>query len=200
MARAALNRALGPALLLLALAHPGRLAADLDQEDRARRLRQADEAVWQTVFGERVVTEARKQLGRPYVWGGKSQASGFDCSGYTAWVYRSLGVDIGVSALQQYQAGVSIPRSGLLPGDLVFFLGQGTPMHVGIYAGDGQFLHAPGAGKRIESSKIDSGYFSGHFLSGRRVVPALAVEQQRRSLTLNTKSKPGTTPSKETAP
>jgi hypothetical protein len=198
MARAVLNRALGSALLLLALAAP--LAADLEQDDRARRQRQADEAVWQAVFGERVVTEARKQLGRPYVWGGKSEASGFDCSGYTAWVYRSLGVDIGVSALQQYQQGVSIPRTGLMPGDLVFFLSQGAPLHVGIYAGDGEFLHAPGSGKRIESSKIDSGYFSGHFLSGRRVAPALAEEQRRRNLTLNTKSKPGTPPSKETAP
>jgi cell wall-associated NlpC family hydrolase len=198
MARAALNRALGPALLLLALAAP--LAADLEQEDQARKVSQANEAVWQAVFGERVVTEARKQLGQPYVWGGKSRAAGFDCSGYTAWVYRSLGVDIGTSALQQYQAGVSIPRVGLMPGDLVFFLGSGTPMHVGIYAGDGEFLHAPGAGKRIESSKIDSGYFSGHFLSGRRVVPALANEEQRRSLALNAKSKSAPPPSKETAP
>jgi hypothetical protein len=198
MARAALNRALALALLLGCAAAP--LAADLEQDDRSRRVRQADEAVWQAVFGERVVSEARKQLGRPYVWGGKSEAAGFDCSGYTAWVYRSLGVDIGVSALQQYQAGVSIPRAGLMPGDLVFFLGSGTPMHVGIYAGDGEFLHAPGAGKRIESSKIDSGYFSGHFLSGRRVAPALAEEQQRRSPALNAKSKTGTSPSKETAP
>jgi cell wall-associated NlpC family hydrolase len=200
MARAALNRALGPVLLLLALAHPAGLAADLDQEDRARQVGQANEAVWQAVFGERVVSEARKQLGQPYVWGGKSRAEGFDCSGYTAWVYRSLGVDIGASALQQYQAGVSIPRAGLLPGDLVFFLGSGTPLHVGIYAGDGQFLHAPGAGKRIESSKIDDGYFSARFLAGRRVVPALAAEQQRRSLALNTKSKSAAPPSKETAP
>jgi cell wall-associated NlpC family hydrolase len=199
MARAGLNRALGSALLL-ALAYPRGLAADLQQQDQARKVRQADEAVWQAVFGERVVREARKELGQPYVWGGKSEAAGFDCSGYTAWVYRSLGVDIGASALQQYQVGVSIPREGLLPGDLVFFLGSGTPLHVGIYAGDGQFLHAPGTGKRIESSKLDGGYFSARFLSGRRVVPALAAEQQRRNLALNAKSKPGTTPSKETAP
>ena len=198
MARAALNRALVWAGLMLALGRP--LAADLQQEDRDRRLRRAGEAVWQAVFGERVVTEARKQLGQPYVWGGKSQASGFDCSGYTAWVYRSLGVDIGISSIQQYQMGVSIPRAGLLPGDLVFFLSQGAPMHVGIYAGDGQFLHAPGAGKRIESSSIDGGYFGTRFISGRRVSPELAAEQQRRNQALNAKSKTGTSPSKETAP
>ncbi|HXB97898.1 MAG TPA: C40 family peptidase [bacterium] len=199
MARAGSSRALA-LLALLALAHPAGLAADLEQDDQARKVRQADEAVWQAVFGERVVTEARKQLGQPYVWGGKSQAQGFDCSGYTAWVYRSLGVDIGVSALQQYQQGVSIPRAGLLPGDLVFFLGSGAPLHVGIYAGDGQFLHAPGAGKRIESSKIDGSYFGARFLAGRRVVPALAQEQQRRGAALNANSKTGTPPSKETAP
>jgi len=199
MGHAALNKA-WLAALLLALAHPCPLAADLEQEDQARHLRQAKEAVWQAVFGGQVLREARKQLGRPYVWGGKSEASGFDCSGYTAWVFRSLGVDIGGSALLQFQRGVSIPREGLQPGDLVFFLGSGTPLHVGIYAGDGQFLHAPGTGKRIESSHLDRGYFNGRFIAGRRVCPALDTEQQRRNLALNAKNKPGTPPTKESAP
>jgi len=179
MAPGALNRALAGALGLLLLAAP--LAADFAAEEQARRARRVEENLWQLVFGKRAVSEARRLLGQPYLWGGKSGDKGFDCSGYTAYVYRRLGVPLAESAMQQFQQGSPVEKAGLEPGDLVFFLGQGSPLHVGIYEGDGRFLHAPGTGKVIESSEIDSSYFRDRFAGARRVSPALEEERRLRA-------------------
>jgi hypothetical protein len=185
MGPAALNRALLCALLG-ALALP--LRADIQGEEQVRRLARADNSIWQAVFGHRVVREAEKQLGRPYIWGAKDGAEGFDCSGLTAYVYGTLGVELAQNAIGQYQQGVSIERAGLLAGDLVFFSGQGSPLHVGIYAGDGQFLHAPGAGKVIQMASIDSTYFKDHYIGARRLTPALDEARRQRGLSADLRS------------
>jgi|GEM_PF-2586389 len=168
--------------LLLGLANvwPQFLAADFREEERARVGRRVNGDLWQTVFGQRVVAEARRQLGRPYVWGGKTGDPGFDCSGYTAYVFNSLGVPLAASAWGQYQQGVEVEKAALRPGDLVFFAGRGSPLHVGIYAGDGLFLNAPGTGKVIESTRLDSAYFRPRFMGARRLVPDLENERRRR--------------------
>jgi hypothetical protein len=77
---------------------------------------------------------------------------------------------------------VSIERAALLPGDLVFFSGQGSPLHVGIYAGDGNFVHAPGSGKVIQIAQIDSSYFRDHYIGARRLAPALDEARRQRGL------------------
>lgn len=187
MGRAALNRraagrAFGPVLgLILGLACAAPLCADYQAEEQARHLRQADESIWQALFGQRVLASARRELGRPYMWGGKTEATGFDCSGYTAFVLRSVGVALAPTALGQFGQGLDIDASALQPGDLVFFTGQGCPLHVGIYAGGGAFLHAPGTGKVIESSKLASPYFSQHFVGARRMTPSLDAMLRRRA-------------------
>jgi cell wall-associated NlpC family hydrolase len=155
------------------LLRPAPARADYASEERDRVQRRAQENVWQEVFGQRVVREARRQLGRPYVWGEKSGKTGFDCSGYTAYVFHAVGVELQTSAFGQFQQGVALDKAALRAGDLVFFLGKGSPLHVGIYEGDGRFLHAPGTGKVIESSSLDSPYFSQRFIGGRRVTPTL---------------------------
>jgi hypothetical protein len=167
-------------ILGLACVWASPLRADYEAEEQARHLRQADESIWQALFGQRVLAMARRELGRPYVWGGKTEATGFDCSGYTAFVLRSVGVAIAPTALGQFGQGLDIDASALQPGDLVFFTGQGSPLHVGIYAGDGNFLQAPGTGKVIESSKLSSPYFSQHFVGARRMTPALDDALRRR--------------------
>jgi hypothetical protein len=184
MARAASNRAqLAAALLGLALlacpAPPAR--ADFESEERERAARRADEDVWQAVFGQQVVAGARRELGKPYRWGGKTGEDGFDCSGYTAFVYGGMGIRLAPTALLQFQQGVEVERSGLLPGDLVFFLGRGSPLHVGIYEGEGRFLHAPGTGKVIGSSSLDEPYFLQRYVGARRLCPALDEERRRRA-------------------
>jgi peptidoglycan DL-endopeptidase CwlO len=101
-----------------------------------------------------VVGIAMRYLGTPYVWGGASP-SGFDCSGFTMYVYAQVGVSLPHSSYAQYGMGVSVSRSQLQPGDLVFFYGLG---HVGIYIGGGQYIHAPHTGDVVKISTIGSGY------------------------------------------
>ncbi|KLU58936.1 murein DD-endopeptidase MepS/murein LD-carboxypeptidase precursor [Peptococcaceae bacterium CEB3] len=90
-----------------------------------------------------IVTEAKKFIGTPYVWGGTSP-SGFDCSGFTQYVYASQGIELPRVSRDQAQIGSPVSASNLQPGDLVFFsfAGSGVIDHVGIYLGNGQFISA----------------------------------------------------------
>ena len=98
-------------------------------------------------------------LGVPYVWGGSSPSTGFDCSGFTSYVYAQVGVYLPHHAASQYSMGTAVPYDQLAPGDLVFFSGLG---HVGIYIGGGQFVHAPHTGDVVRiSSLADHGSYVG---------------------------------------
>ena len=101
-----------------------------------------------------VVGIAMRYLGTPYVWGGASP-SGFDCSGFTMYVYAQVGVPLPHSSYAQYGMGVPVSQSDLQPGDLVFFYGLG---HVGIYIGGGNYIHAPHTGDVVKISSISGGY------------------------------------------
>lgn len=115
-----------------------------------------------------IITTAKKYLGTPYVWGGSSP-SGFDCSGFVQYVLRSCGYTVGRVCSEQYKAGVSVSKSNLQPGDLVFFQNTYTSgiSHVGIYIGDGQFIHSSGS---VKISDLTSGYYDDHWLGARRIV------------------------------
>jgi cell wall-associated NlpC family hydrolase len=115
-------------------------------------------------LGGQAVAIAMQYLGTPYVWGGASPG-GFDCSGLVMYVYGQLGVSLPHNAAMQYGVGVAVPRSALEPGDLVFFDGLG---HVGIYVGNGAFIHAPHTGDVVRVSSL-SGYYSSAFVGARRV-------------------------------
>lgn len=115
--------------------------------------------------------EAKKYLGRAYVWGGSSPSTGFDCSGYVCWVINHSGVgSIGRTTAEGIRQWCRrIPKSERKPGDIIFF--QGTynttgASHVGIYIGDGKMIHC---GDPIKISNVDSGYFAQHFLSYGRI-------------------------------
>jgi hypothetical protein len=185
-------------LLALGLAFP--LHADIRAEEEARRLVRADNAIWQAVFGQRVLREAKKQLGKPYIWGAKDGDQGFDCSGLTAYVYGTLGVSIAINALGQYSQGFGVERAGLLPGDLVFFMGRGSPLHVGIYAGSNEFYHAPGTGKVIQSASLDEPYFKNRYLGARRFTPSLDEVRRQRAQAPEPHLTQTATPKKEKAP
>jgi cell wall-associated NlpC family hydrolase len=111
-----------------------------------------------------VVGIAMRYLGVPYVWGGASPA-GFDCSGFTMYVYAQVGVSLPHNAAAQYGYGTPVSRSQLAPGDLVFFDGLG---HVGIYVGGGSFIHAPHTGDVVKISSL-SGWYAATFVGGRRL-------------------------------
>lgn len=97
-----------------------------------------------------IVSIAQKYIGVPYVWGG-STPSGFDCSGFTSYVYReATGKNIGRVTTNQENAGTIIPLSQAAPGDLVFWGSRGGTYHVGIYIGNNQVIHAPYPGRSVE--------------------------------------------------
>jgi len=111
-----------------------------------------------------VVPIALQYLGIPYVWGGSSPSTGFDCSGFTAYVYAQVGVSLPHHAASQYNYGTPVPYDQLAPGDLVFFSGLG---HMGIYIGGGQFVHAPQTGDVVKISSMDERW--GSYVGARRL-------------------------------
>src|SRR5579883_1034060 len=108
----------------------------------------------------RVVLFAVRELGVRYSYGGMSPRTGFDCSGFTRWVFSHVGLTLPHSSYAQFSLGRRVPAGSLQPGDLVFFDGLG---HVGIYIGDGFYIHAPhtGAAVRVESMRAMGGNFDG---------------------------------------
>ncbi len=107
-----------------------------------------------------VVTEARKYLGVPYLWGGTDPAKGLDCSGFTKLVYGNLGIELPRTSSQQATAGTAVASlADARPGDLVFFdHSSGRPGidHVGIYVGDGKMIAAPQAGEVVKVQDVGS--------------------------------------------
>lgn len=121
--------------------------------------------------GEEVVAYAKQFLGYKYVAGGASP-SGFDCSGFTLYVYKHFGITINRTSSDQIKNGVAVDRSNLQLGDLVIFNGESnkTIGHVGIYVGGGSFIHAsnPKGGVKIDS--LSSSYYNPRYVGARRVI------------------------------
>jgi hypothetical protein len=117
----------------------------------------------------RVVDSAMAFLGTPYRWGGPSAETGFDCSGLTMTAYRLNGLALPRAAAEQYATGAHASREGLQEADLVFFATgkDRRPSHVGLYVGQGRFIHAPGAGKVVRIDDLSQSYYERRFLGGR---------------------------------
>ncbi|WP_296009710.1 C40 family peptidase [uncultured Adlercreutzia sp.] len=135
--------------------------ADVAEEAAAQQEAEALEGRRQSV-----VSEALSHLGVPYVYGGTTP-SGFDCSGFTRWVFEhALGKQLPRTAAEQAALGEGVSLDELVPGDLLFW-GQGSGVyHVGIYAGDGEYVHASTGGGRVMRATFD--YFAPTF--AKRVI------------------------------
>lgn len=116
--------------------------------------------------GADVLAYAMQFVGYPYVYGGSS-TSGFDCSGFTQYVYKHFGVTLNRTAAAQSSNGTAVSRSNLQPGDLVMF---GSPInHVGIYAGGGRIVHAANPSRGVTTDTINSGYYNTNYVCARRI-------------------------------
>lgn len=122
--------------------------------------------------GEQLARGALAYRGGRYMRGGSSSARGFDCSGLTQAVYRGWGISIPRTPAAQYQCGTHIAKSELVSGDLVFF--QGTCRrgisHVGIYIGNGKFIHAATPREGIIVSALSERYYAQHYAGARRIL------------------------------
>ncbi len=119
--------------------------------------------------GAAAVRFAKRFLGTPYVWAGTTPA-GFDCSGFTRFVYAHFGIALPHSSYAQWSLGRHVPRSQLEPGDLVFF-GLG---HVGIWIGGGRFIHAPHTGTVVSIARVTSGWYAASYSGAVRLRAAAA--------------------------
>ena len=121
---------------------------------------------------QQIVDFALGLKGCKYVYGGSSK-KGFDCSGFSMYVYANYGVSLSHSSATQYKNSTHIKRSELQLGDLIFFSqtkGGSKVGHVGIYIGNGQFVHAASPGKGVRVDDIDSSYYSSHYVGCGRVL------------------------------
>ena len=130
-----------------------------------------------TGSGDEIAAFAKEFIGTPYVYGGASP-DGFDCSGFTQYIAAHFGGNLPHSSSDQYEYGVSVEREDLQPGDFIFFQSPNDPMtigHVGIYVGEGQFIHAPQAGDTVKITNLSNIYFDPRYYGAVR----LTTEEER---------------------
>lgn len=123
-----------------------------------------------SVFAETPLSAAVNEgLGAPYKWAGTT-TRGFDCSGYTSWVFDKLGIDLPHSSKGQAELGTWVDKSDLRPGDLVFFNTDGKGIsHVGVYVGDGKFYHSA-TNEGVVITKLSESYYAKRYVTARRIL------------------------------
>lgn len=122
--------------------------------------------------GTAVVEYAKQYLGYKYKSGGASPSKGFDCSGFTTYVYKHFGITLNRTSKDQIKNGVAVEKSNLQPGDLVIFNNDANTKigHVGIYIGEGNFIHASNPKGGVKITTLLSGYYAQRYVGARRVI------------------------------
>ena len=122
--------------------------------------------------GKEVVEYAKQYLGYKYVSGGASPSTGFDCSGFTSYVYNHFGITLNRSSKDQIKNGVAVDRSNLQPGDIVVFNNSANTAigHVGIYIGGDNFIHAANPSEGVRITSLSSSYYKIRYVGARRVI------------------------------
>jgi cell wall-associated NlpC family hydrolase len=114
---------------------------------------------------------ALSMVGVPYRYGGSNPREGFDCSGLVYYTFTSNGHVVPRTSRAQFDAAQKIPLAEAAEGDLVFFQDQEKLSHVGIYLGDGRFVHAPSSGGTVRVADVDSPYYQRHLIAVGRLLP-----------------------------
>ena len=121
-------------------------------------------------INRRITTAAQQYIGVPYVFGGNNPRTGLDCSAYVKLVFSHVGINLPRTADVQFTVGKPISTADLIPGDVVFFQTYAPgASHVGIYLGEGNFIHASSS-KGVTISSLYSAYYSTHYIGARRMI------------------------------
>ena len=134
----------------------------------------SDSSTSTTTSASKVISYAKSLLGKPYVWGAQGP-NGFDCSGFTYYVFKNAaGISLPRTSSQQSNFGTYVSKSNLKPGDLVFFdtvgPNNGVVTHCGIYIGDGQLIHAASGQGKVTINNMNSSYYINTYVNARRVL------------------------------
>lgn len=127
-----------------------------------------------------LVDFAKRFLGTPYKWGGTSP-SGFDCSGFTQYVFKQFGINLPRISYQQGNGGKAVAKGDLRPGDLVFWDNSSRNVgadHLGIYIGGGKYIHSPQPGSAVKISNLGGGYWARRYTSGSSGGPGGPTRQR----------------------
>jgi cell wall-associated NlpC family hydrolase len=117
----------------------------------------------------RAVGYAREMLGKPYMYAGETPA-GFDCSGLVKYSYGRAGISMPRDTQSQHRMSVLVSMHSLREGDLLFFDQEGKKKsHVGIYLGNGRFIHAPSSGGKVRTDSINQEFWKKHLVEARRI-------------------------------
>ena len=121
-----------------------------------------------TGIGAKLVEEAKKHLGKKYVWGATGPNT-FDCSGLTQYCHKKLGINIPRTSLEQSKSGKLVSKSNLQVGDLIFWKTTTPPVgHVGMYIGNNQFIHAPNSRSVVKIDNLNNSYYANKYVNARR--------------------------------
>ncbi len=163
------------ALLLAACASRPPVQPTGASEPRALRSTRTSAAEPLDLRADDVLMQAMGLIGTPYRYGGTSPQRGFDCSGFTSYVFReSVGLQLPRTANDQFVgAGTVIEKAELSAGDLVFFRqGRGRIDHVGIYVGEGRFIHSPSRGGRVRIDALANPHWTRSYKGAKRLLGA----------------------------
>ena len=147
-------------------------AATKTEEVKAQA-KETEVVTLENVTGADVVAFAKNYLGYKYVSGGSSPSKGFDCSGFTTYIYKHFGITLSRTSSGQSGNGKTVAKSDMKAGDIICFSnssGSKKIGHVGIYVGDGKFIHAPRKGTTVRTDKLNNKYWSKVYMGGRSYI------------------------------
>ncbi len=159
-------------LILSLVCFVGACAHKSGEEPKEKQPKTVSTSTHSEAGANEVVLYALGLLNIHYQFGGNNPDAGLDCSGMTAYIYReAVGVKLPHSAIQQSKLGLAVNKNSLAPGDLVFFNTNGKSIsHVGVYIGEGKFVHAPSTNGKIKVTKLSDTYFNTRYETARRIL------------------------------
>lgn len=165
------RKAMLPALAVLAALSAGCAGAPATPPARTGGLVTVEPRLADETVGGAIADVAMGMVGTRYRYGGTDPAEGFDCSGLVYYAYGQAGYRVPRSSQELFRAARKISVDDAYPGDLMFFQDQAKLSHVGIYLGDGLFVHAPSSGQNVSVSSLDTPYYQQHLVAVGRLLP-----------------------------